>query len=81
MLRLHDMAKADHSLQIGSCQQEIAFGPSVWMVYSDQVPHAAMSVRNALETTFYLPPAAQRRPALSPLKVLERLTGRRLAAL
>jgi hypothetical protein len=32
-----------------------------------------------LECTFYLPPDAQRHPELSPLKVLERLTGRQLA--
>ena len=80
MLRLHDMAKADQAYQTGSPQQEIAFGPGVWMVFSDQVPHAAMAGRNALECTFYLPPDAQRHPELSPLKVLERLTGRRLAA-
>jgi hypothetical protein len=80
MLRLHDMAKADQAYQTGSPQQEIAFGPGVWMVFSDQVPHAAMAGRNALECTFYLPPDAQRRPELSPLRVLERLTGRRLAA-
>ena len=79
MLRLHDMAKADHAYQVGSVQQEIAFGPSVWMVFTDQVPHAVIAGRNALECTFYLPPAAQRHPELSPLKVLERLTGRRLA--
>jgi hypothetical protein len=80
MLRLHDMAKADQAYQTGSPQQEIAFGPGVWMIFSDQVPHAAMAGRNALECTFYLPPDAQRHPELSPLKVLERLTGRRLSA-
>ena len=79
MLHLHDMAKADRAFQTGSVQREISFGPSVWVVFSDQVPHAAMSGCNALETTFYLKPSAQRRPELSPLKVLERLTGRRLA--
>jgi 3-deoxy-D-manno-oct-2-ulosonic acid (Kdo) hydroxylase len=78
MLRLHNMAKADRAYQAGSPQQEIAFGPSVWMVFSDQVPHAAMAGRNALECTFYLPPDTQRHPELSPLKVLERMTGRQL---
>jgi hypothetical protein len=78
MLHVHDMAKADGAYQANPCQREIAFAPSVWMVFSDQVPHAAMSGRNALETTFYLPPLAQRHPECSPLKVLERLTGRRL---
>ena len=36
--------------------------------------------RNALEQTFYLPVDAQRHPEMAPLRVLERLTGRRLAA-
>jgi hypothetical protein len=79
MLQLHDLAKSDRAFQANPCQQVISFGRSVWMVFSDQVPHAAMSGRNAVETTFYLPPSAQRHPELSPLAVLERLTGQRLA--
>jgi 3-deoxy-D-manno-oct-2-ulosonic acid (Kdo) hydroxylase len=80
MLRLHDMAKADARYQASSSRREISFGPSVWVVFTDQVPHAALGGRNALEQTFYLPVGAQRHPELAPLKVLERLTGRRLAA-
>jgi hypothetical protein len=78
MLRLHDMAKADGAYQASSPQQRLAFGPSVWLVFTDQVPHAAMAGRNALEQTFYLPVGAQRHPELAPLSVLERMTGRRL---
>jgi hypothetical protein len=80
MLRLHDMAKADAAYQASSPRREISFGPSVWLVFTDQVPHAALAGRNALEQTFYLPVGAQRHPELAPLSVLERLTGRRLAA-
>jgi len=80
MLRLHDMAKADAGYQASSPRTEISFGPSVWLVFTDQVPHAALGGRNALEQTFYLPVGAQRHPELAPLRVLERLTGRRLAA-
>jgi hypothetical protein len=79
MLRLHDMAKSDTGYQANSPRQDIAFPPSVWMVFTDQVSHAALGGRHALEQTFYLPVGAQRHPELSPLKVLERLTGRRLA--
>ncbi len=78
MLRLHDMAKADGLYQQSSPQQRLALGPSVWLVFTDQVPHAAMAGRNALEQTFYLPVSAQRHPELAPLSVLERMTGRRL---
>jgi hypothetical protein len=80
MLRLHDMAKADAAYQASSPRSEISFGPSVWLVFTDQVPHAALAGRNALEQTFYLPVGAQRHPELAPLRVLERLTGRSLAA-
>ena len=59
MLHLHDMAKADAGYQTSSPRSEIAFGPSVWLVFTDQVPHAALGGRNALEQTFYLPVAAQ----------------------
>jgi hypothetical protein len=48
------------------------------MVYTDQVPHAAMGGRFAFEQTFYLPVAGMRDPAHSPLRVLERLMGREL---
>ena len=81
MLRLHDLAKADAQYQQTSPRREISFLPSVWMVFTDQVPHAALAGRNALEQTFYLPVRAQRHPELAPLSVLERLTGRKLAAL
>ena len=56
------------------------FAPgTTWVVFSDQVLHAAMGGRHMLEQTFYLPPAGLRHPETSPLAVLERLTGRRLA--
>jgi hypothetical protein len=80
MLRLHDMAKADGEYQRSSPRREIAFLPSVWLVFTDQVPHAALAGRNALEQTFYLPVRAQRHPELAPLSILERLTRRKLAA-
>ncbi len=78
MLRLHDLAKADERYQAHSPRREIAFGPCVWMVFTDQVAHAALAGRNALEQTFYLPAEAQLHPELSPLRQLERMTGRRL---
>lgn len=37
-----------------------------------------MSGRLAFEQTFYLPVAGMREPAKSPLRVLERLMGRKL---
>jgi hypothetical protein len=48
------------------------------VVFSDQVLHAVMSGQYMMEQTFHLPADALYRPETSPLKVLERMTGRTL---
>lgn len=80
MLLLHDLAKADAEFQRSSPQLRVDFAPgTTWVVFSDQVLHAAMGGQHMLEQTFYLPPAGLRHPQTSPLAILERLTGRALA--
>ncbi len=80
MLQLHDLAKADAEFQRSSPQAAVDFAPgTTWVVFSDQVLHAAMGGQHMMEQTFYLPPEGLRHPHTSPLAVLERLTGRRLA--
>ncbi len=80
MLALHDRMKADARYQRDEVAAELDFPAGTsWMVFTDQVPHAAIAGRNALEQTFHLPVSAQRFPERAPLKVLERLRGRRLA--
>lgn len=79
MLHLHDLVKQDLRYQREAPQLQIAFPPgSTWVVFTDQVLHAAMSGQYLLEQTFHVPVSAQRDPSRSPLKVLERLSGRRL---
>jgi hypothetical protein len=79
MLQLHDAMKADMQYQAACPQTELQFMPgSTWVVCTDQVSHAALSGRFMLEQTIMLPVAAMHRPERSPLKVLERLTGRAL---
>ncbi len=79
MLQLHDGAKADLDYQRDAPQQAFAFPPgATWMVFSDQVLHAAMAGQFAFETTFFLDPKGLTDPEKSPLRVLERLTGKRL---
>jgi hypothetical protein len=79
MLGLHDGAKLDGRYQAHAPQVEIAFpARSSWMCFTDQTMHAALAGQFALEQTFYLPVEALGHPERSPLKVLERLTGRRL---
>ncbi|MEB0041234.1 MULTISPECIES: Kdo hydroxylase family protein [unclassified Pseudomonas] len=80
MLRLHDHMKADQEYQTQPSHQEHRFASgTTWMVFTDQVPHAAMSGKFVLEQTFLLPVEHMQHPAQAPLRVLERLTGRTLA--
>jgi 3-deoxy-D-manno-octulosonic acid hydroxylase-like protein len=79
MLGLHDGAKLDGDYQKTAPQVEFAFPAGTsWMCFTDQAMHAALSGQFALEQTFHLPLAALAHPERSPLKVLERMTGRAL---
>lgn len=79
MLHLHDLGKADLEYQRSAPQQAVDFAPgATWVVYSDQVLHAAMGGQFMMEQTFYLPPDRQQQPESAPLRVLERLLGRPL---
>ncbi len=79
MLQLHDHAKADLVFQRDAPQARVDFAPgTTWVVYSDQVLHAAMGGQHMMEQTFYLANEQLQRPETSPLRVLERLLGRAL---
>lgn len=79
MLQLHDSMKADLGYQKTVPQEGIAFPPgSSWICFSDQTSHAAMSGQHLLEQTLHVPVEGLYDPLSSPLKVLERLTGRAL---
>lgn len=79
MLGLHDAAKRDMTYQQTAPQSPFAFpAGSSWLCFTDQVLHAALAGQYALEQTFYLDIAAMAEPARSPLRQLERLTGRSL---
>jgi hypothetical protein len=80
MLQLHDRMKEDDEFQRSSAQTAMDFpAGSTWLAFTDQVSHAAMSGQYQLEQTFMLPVDAMESPDRSPLRVLERLKGRRLA--
>jgi len=81
MLGLHDGAKADLGYQKRCAQQVVRFTPgTTWLCFSDQVMHAAVSGQYMLEQTIDLPLAALYERERSPLAILERLSGRELAA-
>ena len=80
MLQLHDRMKADGAYQEQGEQRTHSFpAGSTWIVYTDQVPHAALSGIHQLEQTFYVPVTCLRDDASAPLRVLEGLMGRKLA--
>jgi hypothetical protein len=73
MLQMHNLMKGDANYQKNVFQQEIAFPPgSTWIVYTDQVSHAAMSGQHVLEQTFHLPYGAMQDESTNPIKVLEK---------
>lgn len=79
MLQLHDLAKKDEDYQRDATRTEVGFpGGSCWIVCTDATLHAAMRGRQALEQTFFFDVAAMAAPEQSPLRVLERATGRPL---
>ena len=79
MLQLHDRMKEDAEFQEQSPQTLIDFpAGSTWLAFTDEVPHAAMAGQYQLEQTFLLPVSAMIDERRSPLRILERLKGRRL---
>ena len=76
MLELHDKVKADLDYQQNAAQQHIDFPPGAsWIVFSDQVLHAAMSGQFMMEQTLMLPVNNLRNPESSPLRMLEKIIG------
>ena len=79
MLSLHDTGKLDENFQKDSPHERIEFPPGCcWLVFTDQVLHAALGGEFALEQTFHLDIAEMAEPTLAPVKVLERLSGQAL---
>jgi hypothetical protein len=80
MLSLHDVCKLDRDYQTNGPHEAVSFPPGTsWMVFTDQVLHAALGGAMALEQTFHFDIAEMAEPARSPLRVLERLSGQALA--
>jgi hypothetical protein len=79
MMRFHNFLKENAEFQRDCTKNRFDFPPgSSWMVYTDTVSHAVLSGQYALEQTFLVSPEAMVRPEVSPLGVLERMTGAKL---
>jgi len=73
MLHFHDWLKENDDFQRARQDKEqIAFPPmATWLVYTDGVPHAALSGQFAMEQTFIIPVEALVAPETAPIRVLE----------
>lgn len=79
MLQLHDAMKHDMQYQTQGLQATVLFpAGSVWICFSDQVPHAVMSGQFMLEQTYFLAPEHMRFPEHAPLSILSRMLHRQL---
>lgn len=80
MLYFHDWLKENAEFQSDRRAEQLDFPPfSTWLVFTDGVPHAALSGQFALEQTFIIPPDALVSPEVSPIRVLESLAEKKLA--
>ena len=79
MLNMHNFLKENEDFQ-KSCHKDYwEFPPnSCWIVYTDQVSHAATAGQYALEQTIIIPRQALIHPENSPVGVLEKRTGQRM---
>ncbi len=81
MLHFHDYLKENRDYQQKWPRVQLEFGPgSTWMVYTDQVPHAAISGQFVTEQTYIIPVKAMVAPEHCPLRVLEAHCGAPLAS-
>ena len=78
MLHFHDWLKENMEFQKHvEGEERLEFPPmATWLVFTDGVPHAALSGQFAMEQTFLIPLGALVAPEVAPIRVLERLSGR-----
>lgn len=80
MLRFHDYMKENSAYQANCDKTRLEFPPqSTWLVYTDGVPHAALSGQFALEQTYIIPIDALQAENKAPIRILEKLCKRKLA--
>ena len=79
MLNLHNFLKESADFQKHCRKDHWEFPPNCcWAVFTDQVSHAALSGQYALEQTFLIPVPSLLLPDQSPIRILERLSGKNM---
>lgn len=80
MLHFHDYLKANEDFQANCDKIRLEFPPrSTWLVYTDGVPHAALSGQFALEHTYIVPVDALVAESKAPISILERMCDQKLS--
>ena len=81
MLHFHDWLKENAEFQAQpEGKERLSFPPlATWLVFTDGVPHSALSGQFAMEQTFIIPVEALVAPGVAPIRVLERLAGHCMA--
>jgi 3-deoxy-D-manno-octulosonic acid hydroxylase-like protein len=81
MLHFHDWLKENTEFQQAKeGKEQVAFPPgATWLVFTDGVPHSALSGQFAMEQTFIVPVEALVAPEVAPIRVLERLAGKAMS--
>lgn len=80
MLRFHDYLKENSAFQNDAPKTRLEFPPqSTWIVYTDGVPHAALSGQFALEQTYIVPVNALVCENKAPIRILENLCRQKLS--
>ena len=81
MLRFHNWLKENDHFQRTCPKTHHEFPPGAcWLVYTDSVPHAVLGGQFAIEQTYIIDVEGMVTPHQAPIRVLEELCGRRLAA-
>jgi 3-deoxy-D-manno-octulosonic acid hydroxylase-like protein len=76
MLELHDFLKTSDQFQSSCAKLVHEFPPGAsWVLFTDSIPHAALSGRFALEQTYIVPRSALVSPDTAPVTILERWYG------
>lgn len=80
MLRFHDFLKENSRYQTECAKTRLEFPPlSTWIVYTDGVPHAALSGQFALEHTYIVPLGALVSADKAPIRILEKMCSQSLS--
>jgi hypothetical protein len=79
MLHFHEYLKRSDDFQRNSKKYAFNFPPgSVWLTFTDVLPHSVLSGQHALEQTFIIARKSMADPECAPVAILERLCGKQL---